>query len=92
MNENTNPVSPTQVLVFGIISIATSGAIIGLIFGILAASKAKAYYAAGGEACGKVKAGKILGIVGLVCAIVALVIYVIYGIAIGTFMAANGMF
>lgn len=92
MNENNNPVSPTSVLVFGIISLATSAGVVGIIFGILAIVKAKAYYAAGGEASGKVKAGKILGIVGLICGILAIVIYIICAIAAAAATAALGAY
>lgn len=91
MNENTNPVSPTQVLVFGIVSLATSSTVIvGIIFGILAMNKAKAYFAAGGEASGKVKTGKILGTVGLILSIVMVIFWIIYIAAIATVVSAYG--
>ena len=65
----------TQSLVFGILSlVATSTGLLGVIFGAIGKSKAKAFAAANdGVLVGKAKAGKILSTLGLVFGIIALV-------------------
>ncbi len=65
----------TQSLVFGILSIvATSTGLLGIIFGAIGKSKAKAFAAAnGGVITGKAKVGKILSTLGFVFGIIAFV-------------------
>ncbi len=71
--KSTPGVSPTGVLVFGILSLCLS-TVPGFIFGILAMVKGKRYYAEGGVPDGKVKAGKIMGTVGWILSLVTLLI------------------
>ena len=86
-------VSPTSVLVMGIIAIALALAwvpfvsIAGIVLGAIAMSKANRYYAEGGLQSGQVKTGKILGTIGMIGGIVMTVIYLIaliVGIGIGS--------
>lgn len=83
-------VSPTSVLVMGIIAIALAwypfASIAGIVLGAIAMSKANRYYAEGGLQSGKVKTGKILGTIGMIGGIVMTVFYLIAliaGIGIG---------
>ena len=84
-------VSPTSVLVMGIIAIALAWepfvSIAGIVLGAIAMSKANRYYAEGGLQSGQVKTGKILGTIGMIGGIVMTVIYLIaliVGIGIGS--------
>ena len=77
MEYNNGP-SQGSVLTFGILSLALCGsAILGLIFGIICKSKAKAYIAAHGQLEGSAKPGNILGTIGLIISIIMIVIYII---------------
>ncbi len=76
-------VTPTQVLIWGIVAVATcESGILGIIFGIIGKNKAKAYVAANGQTTGQVKTGSILSTVGLVIGIIMTVVWVITIIAI----------
>lgn len=76
-----NKPSPTQVLVFGILSLALcESAILGLIFGILARNNAKAFKAATTEISSQVNTGEKLGTVGMILSIIAIVFWVIFAI------------
>ncbi len=84
-------VSPTSVLVMGIIAIALAWepfvSIAGIVLGAIAMSKANRYYAEGGLQSGQVKTGKILGTIGMIGGIVMTVIYLIaliVGIGVGS--------
>ena len=71
--------NPTQVLVFGILSLALSGlGVVGLIFAILAMTKATKYFEEYGNISTQVRVGRGLGIGGLVVSILMMIIYVIY--------------
>lgn len=74
-------VSPTSVLVMGIIAIALAwepfASIAGIVLGAIAMTKANRYYAEGGLQSGKVKTGKILGTIGMIAGIVMTVFYLI---------------
>ena len=71
-------VSPTSVLVFGILSVALSVPVVGLIFAIIARKKAKAFVEETGTTCGQVNVGRILATIGLVCNIISLCGAVLY--------------
>ncbi len=71
-------VSPTSVLVFGILSVALSVPVVGLIFAILARKKAKAFVEENGTTCGQVNVGRILATIGLVVNIISLCGTVLY--------------
>lgn len=81
----TSSVSPSSVLVFGILSLVLPVPLVGLIFAIMARKKAKAFVEETGTTCGQVNTGKILATIGLVLNIISLVsavgyllFYVIY--------------
>ena len=89
-NNNQQPVQPVQpvqqpnstpILVFGILSLVFTS-ILGIIFGAIAKSKAKAWVAAGNPLTGKAKVGKILGTIGLA---VGIVVTVAYGIVLAVY-------
>ena len=68
----------TQSLVFGILSLAlTEIGLLGVIFGAIGKSKAKAYAASCGEPSGQVKAGSIMSKIGFIVGIVMTVIWVL---------------
>lgn len=80
-------VSPTSVLVFGILSLVIP--IVGLIFAIVARKKATTFIEETGTTCGQVNTGKILATIGLILNIISLVsavgsllFYVIYFVII----------
>ncbi len=74
-------IRPTEVMVLGICAAAFSElGLPGLILGIIGNNKAKAYLAAHGETCGKVKTGSILSKVGIIVGIISMVGWVIYAI------------
>lgn len=71
------PYSSTLILVFGIVGLALE-MIGGIVFGAITMHMAKAYANAGCPLTGKVKTGRILGIVGFINGIVTTVVYVIF--------------
>ncbi len=85
-NKYSSPktVSPSAVLVLGILSMALGnipyvGALVSLILAIITQSKVKKFLAENnGETCGMVKVGSILSKISLVFSIIALIVYVIY--------------
>ena len=79
----------TPILILGILAVALSSVIGGLICAIICKSKVKAYQAAGGQMTGKAKVGNILATVGLICSIIAIIFWVIYIIVIAA-AAASG--
>lgn len=72
-------VSPTNVLVLGIVALSLAwepiASIAAIVLGAIAMAKANRYYAEGGVFSGKVKTGRILGMVGMISGIVMTVIY-----------------
>lgn len=66
-------VSPTSVLVFGILSLALPFPVVGLIFAIVARKKATTFIEETGTTCGQVNTGKILATIGLILNIISLV-------------------
>lgn len=68
--------SPSKVLVFGILSLALSSGVIGLIFGIIGLVQAKRYNETYGPVSRQVSIGKGLSIAGIIVSIVCLLIYV----------------
>lgn len=84
-------IRPTAVMVLGICAAAFSECgLPGIILGIIGNNKAKAYVAAHGETCGKVKTGSILSKVGIIvgsitlaCSIIALIVWLFVIIGIG---------
>ena len=67
--------SETKIMIFGILGLALSESVIGLIFAIIALKMANAYIANFGPISGKVKTGKTLATVGLIISIVFFVIW-----------------
>ena len=80
----------TPILILGILAVALSSVIGGLICAIICKSKVKAYQAAGGQMTGKAKVGNILATVGIICSIIAIVFWIIYIIVIAAAGAAYG--
>lgn len=81
-NKNSAPAvnlgNPTPVLVFGIIGLAFSGSgVIGLIFSIIALSKARAYIAQYGDVANQVRIGRRLAIAGLIISILLIIFWII---------------
>jgi len=76
--KDPKPVSPTAILVFGILCVVFSGAVLGLVFGILALSLFKTYLAQGNAPCKAVTAGRALSIIGIVIAGVCLISTLVY--------------
>ncbi len=77
----TSSVSPSNVLVFGILSLVLPVPVVGLIFAIMARKKAKAFVEETGTTCGQVNVGRILATIGLVCNIISLcgaALYAVY--------------
>ncbi len=69
-------VSPSKVLTFGIVALATcETGILGIVFGALARKNAQAYIAAYGTSTGQVRTGNILGTFGLVFGIIMTVVW-----------------
>ena len=81
-------VRPTEVMVWGIVAAAlASSGLPGLICGIIGKNKTKAYMAANGVTCGKVKTGSILSNVGIIGGAIMTAFWVIYvTVLIITFM------
>ena len=76
---NAAPASPTPVLVFGIIGLALSGTgILGLIFSIIALSKAKSYIRTYGPIATQANIGRRLAIAGLIVSIIMIVFWVVF--------------
>lgn len=86
-------VSPTSVLVFGILSLALPFPVVGLIFAIVARKKATTFIEETGTTCGQVNTGKILATIGLILNIISLVSAVGYILlyAIGFIIGLIGM-
>ena len=80
----------TPILILGILAVALSSVIGGLICAIICKSKVKAYQAAGGQMTGKAKVGNILATVGIICSIIAIVFWIIYIIVIAAAGSAYG--
>lgn len=85
----------TKIMIFGIIGAALCyagyGAVISLVFGILATQGAKNYLAENGELTKKAKIGKILGLIAMIVSIVALAVTVIVTIATGGLACAAAL-
>ena len=83
---NTAPVntgdSPAKILVFGIVGLALSSGIIGLIFSILGLVKANRYIAQNGRISKQVNIGRGLSVAGIIIAIVCDVLCIFAGIII----------
>ncbi len=74
--------NPTNVLVFGILSLALSElGIVGLIFSIIGLKKANNYIATYGNISNQVRIGRRLAIAGLVVSIICTIIYVLIFVA-----------
>ena len=74
--------NPTNVLVFGILSLALSElGIVGLIFSIIGLKKANNYIATYGNISNQVRIGRRLAIAGLVVSIIFTIIYVLIFVA-----------
>ena len=74
--------NPTNVLVFGILSLALSElGIVGLIFSIIGLKKANNYIATYGDIANQVRIGRRLAIAGLVVSIIFTIIYVLIFVA-----------
>lgn len=90
-------VSPTNVLVFGILSLALGnipyvGVIVAFIFALITRSKVKKYLAENnGETCGMVKTGSILSNISLVFTTIALVCYAVIIVVYIVYFAAYGI-
>ncbi len=89
--ENPASISPTAVMVWGIVaaSLGASG-LIGLIISIIARKKSKQYLNEGGIICGQSKVGSILSKVGLGLSIGFMIFWTIYIIAIIAAFAIGG--
>lgn len=82
--------NPTQVLVFGILGLALSElGIVGLIFSILALTKASKYIETYGNVSTQVRVGRGLAIGGLVVSILA-ILYIIFLIVVVCIVVASG--
>lgn len=82
MEQNQNLPKPGSVLALGIIGLATCGTgIIGLIFSIIAISKAGKFRKNSAEPSGQVNTGRILGIIGLIFSILMIILWIILLIA-----------
>ena len=87
MEQNQNLPSPGSVLALGIIGLATCGSgIIGLIFSIIAISKAGKFRKGSTAVSGQVNTGRILGIIGLILSILMIVIWIVL-VATGAFQS-----
>ena len=85
MEQNQNLPSPGSVLALGIIGLATCGSgIIGLIFSIIAISKAGKFRKGSTIVSKQVNIGRTLGILGLVFSILMIVVWIV--------LAATGAF
>ena len=85
MEQNRNLPTPGSILAFGIIGLATCGTgIIGLIFSIIAISKAGKFRQGSAERSGQVNTGRALGIVGLILSILMIILWIIL-IIVGAF-------
>ena len=85
MEQNRNLPTPGSILAFGIIGLATCGTgIIGLIFSIIAISKAGKFRQGTTERSGQVNTGRALGIVGLILSILMIILW-IFLIIVGAF-------
>lgn len=81
-------IKPSNVLTMGILALAFMGSgILGIIFGAIGRSKAKAYVDYYGETTGQVKAGSIMSKIGFIVGIIMTVIWVLYIILVAVAMA-----
>ncbi len=79
-------IKPSSVLTMGILAVALCEfGILGIIFGAIGKSKAKAYVAYYGATTGQVKAGSIMSKIGFIVGIVMTVIWTIYIIALAAY-------
>ena len=79
MQSAAGGVTPTNILVLGIVAAALAElGIPGIILGIIAMNRSNQYVAAGGVACGQSKTGRVLGRVGLIAGIAMSVFWLFY--------------
>ena len=82
MEQNRNLPTPSSVLTFGIIGLATCElGIIGLIFSIIALSKAGKFRSGSTERSGQVNTGRGLAIAGLIISIIMIIVWIILIVA-----------
>lgn len=81
-NNDQPPVeSPTPILVFGILSLALSSVIAGIVFGILGLIKSKKYITTYGNISTQVRIGRGLSIAGIIVSAICIIMYIIMIIA-----------